>query len=152
MKGFFMANDVLSQAVSTLSKVVPNNSAPLAPPKAKQKQCHNCCKVLIGPSYKKYCDAKCHDQYNNAKKAKKRAELKKVTGPMEQNDKFLERMYEKYPDRDWPMVHLQNPAFDGTALSSRVKDDRSEFEGRRFIRYSFHENPTNKTFKILSHG
>jgi len=120
--------------------------------KPMHKTCLWCGKELIGPSYKKYCNAKHHNAYNNKKKAEKRAEWKKIIGPMEQNDKFLEPMYKKFPDKEWPSIILQNPSFDGDAPCHRLKDDRSEFEGQLYTRYSIHENPSAKTFKILYHG
>jgi hypothetical protein len=137
-----------SNCITAMMLGRPDSTPPV---KIRQKTCLWCGKELIGPSYKKFCDARCHDRYNNDRKAARRAEWNIINGPIAQNDKFLEQMFKKYPDKDWPLIHLENPAFDGKARCDRIIDTRSEFEGRRYLRYSIHENPSAKTFKILKH-
>lgn len=120
--------------------------------KIGQKQCLNCQKELTGRSDKKYCSQKCHDAFNNVRKAEKREEWKKIKNPMEQNDKFLAALYAQDPTRVWSMALLDHPSFHGEAHYSRYKDDRVEHEGKRYIHYSVHQNEIKKTFKILYHG
>ncbi len=119
--------------------------------KVRQETCLWCGKELTGPSYKKFCDSKHHDAYNNKKKAEKWAEMKKLNGPMEQNDKFLAKLHAKNEKEDWPITMLDYPDFNRKARCSIVIDDRLELKGKKYIHYSVHPNNNNNTFRILYH-
>jgi hypothetical protein len=122
------------------------------PSKASFTHCQYCNIELIGRKGRKFCCQKCHDAFNNQIKRAKRKYYKQVLDPLEKNDRYLESFYRVDPDREWPMEKLDNPNFDGEARPSRIKDDDSPYEGLKYLRYSIHENPATKKFKILYHG
>jgi hypothetical protein len=118
----------------------------------RHPHCLNCYKELTGKKDQKFCCQKCRDEYNNRIKAARRREEKKIIDPIKQNDKYLESLFKKDPMGEWPSQILQHPLFDGKAHYTWTKDDRVPFPGRRFGKYSTHEDPDKKTFKILYHG
>ncbi|MFA6126133.1 MAG: hypothetical protein WC699_02415 [Bacteroidales bacterium] len=147
-----MSNEPNTSKGNRLRDLVSGKSGSPNHPKRKHLYCLNCGKVLIGRTDRKFCCQRCHDNYNNAKKASKREEQLKIIAPMEKNDKFLAELYAMDKHKEWPMAMLDHPGFNGEALNTKIKDDRIEEPGKRYINYSCHSNIKNNTFKILDHG
>ncbi len=145
-----MTENIQSRSESRLTNLILGKSAP-AKAQRRYTQCLNCQLPLSGRKDKKFCSPKCHDAFNNIRKANKREEWKKINHPMEQNDQFLAKLYAKDKNKDWPISMLDHPDFDSKAYLKIIKDDRIADPGKRFIHYSVHHNQARNTFRILYH-
>jgi len=117
----------------------------------KHSHCMFCHKELTGRCDQKFCSPACRYAYNNQIKASRRNEMKAVIGLMEENERFLHQLYLKDPHGVWSKAILDHPSFHGDARSITIKDDRSPFNGKKFIHFSVHVNPIENTFTVLYH-